>query len=112
MTTERERNISRIKINLGTRKVTIKIPDHLQRHDKIHLSHISAEKLYQIRLTFQFLTGLDVETRATIYPTTKKSQLPTKVASQTWFDSLQQTMKLMNCRDYALQTTEVSEFNY
>ena len=37
----------------------------------------------QVHLTLQCLTGLETETRATIYPTTRNSQLPTTVTSQT-----------------------------
>ena len=83
MTTERELSISRIKINLGTGKVTITIPDHLQRHDKNHPSRISAINPDQIRLILQYSTGLRIETRVTIYPTIRNSQLPTMVTSQT-----------------------------
>ena len=74
-------------------------------------SQISADNPDQNRLTLQCSTDLEVETRATIYLTTRNSQPPTTVTSRTWFDSLQLTMKLMNYQDYALQTTEVSEFN-
>ena len=35
-------------------------------------------------------------------PYDKNSQLPTTATSQMWFDCLQQTMKLLNYRDYAL----------
>ena len=102
MTTERDHNISRTKINLGIGEVTITIHGCLQRHDKIHPLRIFADNSDQVRLTLQCLPGLEIETRATIYPTTRNSQLPTMVTSQTWFDSLQRTMKLMNCWDYAL----------
>ena len=36
MTTERDRNISQIKTDLGIGEVTITIRDRHQRHDKIH----------------------------------------------------------------------------
>ena len=97
MSTDRDHNISRPKINLGTGELTITIHDHLQWHDKIHLSQISRDKPDQIRLIPQCLTGLEIEIRAIIYPSTRNSQLSTMVTSQTCFDSLQQTMKLMNC---------------
>ena len=112
MNTEQAHHTSRTKINLGIGEVTKTIPDCLQRRDNIPPSEISADNPDQIRLTLQCLTGLGTETRATIYLTTRNSQLPTTVTSQTWFDSLQQTMKLTDNRDYVLQTTEVSEFNY
>ena len=83
MTTERDHNISRTKINPGIGEVTITIPDRLQRHDKIHPSRISVNNPDQIRLILQCLTSLEIETRATIYPTTGKSQLPTTETSQT-----------------------------
>ena len=102
MTTERDHNISRIKINIGIGEVTNTIHDRLQRHDQIHSLRILADYPDQIHLTLQRLTDLEKETRATIYPTTRNSQLPTTETSQTCFDSLQQTMKLLNYRDYAL----------
>ena len=102
MTTKRDQPISRIKINLETGEVTITVNDHLQQQVKIHLSQISADKSYPTRLFFQFLTGLEIKTRATIYPTERNSQLPTTVNNQKGFDLLQQTMKLMSYRDYAL----------
>ena len=83
MNTEQTHHISRTKINLGIGEVTITIPDHLQRHDKIPPSQISADSPDQIRLTLQCLTGLEIETRVTIYLTTRNSQLPTTVTSQT-----------------------------
>ena len=101
-TTERDHNISQTKINLGIREVTITISDRLQRHDKIPRSQISADNPDQIRLTLQCLTDLEIETRATIYLTTRNSQPPTTVTNQTWFDSLQLTMKLVRYRDCAL----------
>ena len=80
-------------------------------YHKIPPSQISADNPDQNRPHLQCSTDLEVETRATIYLTTRNSQPPTTVTSRTWFDSLQLTMKLMNHQDYALQTTEVSEFN-
>ena len=88
MTTERDQNISRIKINIGNGEVTIITHDRLQRHDKIHLLRILVDNPDQIHLTLQCLTDFEVETRATIYPTTRNSQLPTTVTSQTRFDPL------------------------
>ena len=102
MTIERDHNISRTKINLGNGDVTITIPDRLQRHDMIHPSRIFADNPDQTRLILQCSTGLGIKTRVTKYLTTRNSQLPTTVISQTWFDSVQQTMKLMNYRDFAL----------
>ena len=47
------------------------------------LPRISATNPDQIRLTLQCLTGLEMETWATIYPTTRNFQLPTTVTNQT-----------------------------
>ena len=102
MTTERDHNISRIKINKGFGEGTITIHDHLQRQDKIHPLQNSADNPDQIHLTLHCLTDLEIETRATIYLTTRNSQLPKTVTRQMWFDSLQQAIKLMDYRDYAL----------
>ena len=102
MITERDHNINWIKINIGIGEVTITIRDRLQRHDKIHPSWVLADNPDQIHLTVQCLTDLEIKTRAIIYRTTKNSQLPTTVTNQTWFDSLQQTMKLLIYWDHAL----------
>ena len=102
MSTERVHNISRTKTNLGNGEVTINIFNRLQRHDKIHLPWIFADNPDQIRLIPQCLTGLEIRTRLTIYPTKRNSQPLTMVINRTWFDSLRLTMKSMNCRDYAL----------
>ena len=51
------------------------IHDRLQRRDKNHLSRISAINPDQIRLILQSSTGLGIETRVTIYLTTRNSQL-------------------------------------
>ena len=83
MTRERDHNISRISINIGVGEVTITIHDHLQRHDEIHPSRIFGDNPDQIHLILQFLTGLEIEIRATINPSTRNSQLPTMVISQT-----------------------------
>ena len=93
---------SQIRTNLEIGEVTMTIRDRLQRRDKNHPSRVSAINPDQIRLIPQNSTGLGIETRVTIYLTTRYSQLPTMVISQTWFDSLQQTMKLMDYRDSAL----------
>ena len=74
---------SQTMTNLGTGEVTITIHDCLQRRDKFHLSRISETNPDQIHLTLQYLTSLENETRATIYPTTRTSKLPTTVTSQT-----------------------------
>ena len=74
---------SQTRINLGTEEVTITIHDRLQSRDKIRRLRISAINLDQIHLIIQCLTGLEIETRATIHPTTRNSQLPTTVTSQT-----------------------------
>ena len=102
MTTERDHNISLIKINIGNGEVRKTIHNRLQRHDKIHFLRTLEEKADQIHVTLQCLTDLEIKTRATIYRTTRNFQFPTTVTSQTWFDSLQQTMKLKNYRDFAL----------
>ena len=83
MTTERDNHISRTKINLGFGEVTITIHDRLQRDNKTQPSRIFVDNPNRTRLTLQCLTGLEIETPATIYPTTKNSQLPTTVISQT-----------------------------
>ena len=74
---------SQTKTNIGTGELTVTFHDFLQRRDKIHLSLISAINPDQIHLILQCLTGLEIETRATIYLTTKNSQFPTTVTSQT-----------------------------
>ena len=102
MTTERDHNISETKTNPRIGKVTLTILDRLQRHDRIHLPRIFADNPDQTRLNPQCLIGLGIETPATIYLMTRNSQHPTTVTSQTWFDSLQQTMKLMDYWDNAL----------
>ena len=112
ITTTQDHHTSQTKRNPEIGEVKKTIRHRLQRHDKIHPSQISADNLDQIHLTLQYLTGLEIETRATIYLTTRNSQLLTTVTSQTWFDSLQETMKLLNYRACALQTTKVSEFNF
>ena len=102
MTTERNHNISHSDTNPRNGEVTITIPDRFQRHVKIHISRIFAVNPGQIRLIPQYSPGLGIETLVTIYLTTKNSQLPTMANSQTWFDSLQRTMNLMDYWDYAL----------
>ena len=101
MTTERDHHTSQTKTNPGIGEVIITIRDRLQRHDKIHLLRILVDNPDQVRLTLQCLTGLWIETPVTRYLTTINSQLPTMAISQTWFDSLQEIMKLMDYRDYA-----------
>ena len=59
------------------------IHDRLQHRNKNPLPQICAINPDQIRLTLQCLTGLENETRATIYPTTRISQLPPTVTHQT-----------------------------
>ena len=102
MITKRDHHISRIKINLELGEVTITNQDRLAGQYKIHLSKISADNTDKVHLTLQCLSGLEIEFRATIYPTKRKSQLPTTVTNQTSFDSLQQTIQWMNYLDYAL----------
>ena len=102
MTTERNHRTSQTMTNPGIGEILITIRDRLQRHDKIHPSRILAHNPDQVRLIPQCLTSLEIETRAPIYLMTGNSQLPTMAINQTWFDSLQQEMKLMDYRDYAL----------
>ena len=83
MTTERDHHTSQTKTNPGIGEVMKTIRDRLQCHDKIHPSGISAINPDQNRLTFQCSTGLEIDTPATIYPTTRNSQLPTTVTNQT-----------------------------
>ena len=93
---------SQAKTNPGTGEVTITIHDRLQRQDKIHPSRISAVNPGQNHLTVQFLTDLGTVSRAKTYQMTRNSQLPMMDISQTWFESLQQTIQLRNYRYYAL----------
>ena len=83
MSTERDHRTSQTRTILEIGEVTMTIHDRLQRRDKNHPSRISAFNPDQIRLTLQCLTGLEIETRATIYPTTGNSQLPKTVTDQT-----------------------------
>ena len=102
MTAERDHHTSQIKTNPGIGEVIITLRDRLQRHDKIHRLRILVDNPNQIRLIPQCLTGLEIETRAKRYPTTRNSQIPTMAINQTWSDSLQQMMKLLNYRDFVL----------
>ena len=83
MTTERDHRTSQTRTNLEIGEVTMTIHDRLQRRDKNHTSRISTINPDQIRLTLQCLTGLEIENRATLYPTKTNSQLPTTVTNQT-----------------------------
>ena len=83
MNTEKTHHTGRTKINPGIEEVTITIRDRLQHHNKIPPSQIFADSPGQIHITHQCLIGLEAETRATIYPMTRNSQLPTMVTSQT-----------------------------
>ena len=83
MTTEQTHHTGQTRTNPGIGEVTITIHDRLQAHDKIPLSRISAINSDQILPTLQCLTGLEMETRATIYPTTRNFQLLTTVTNQT-----------------------------
>ena len=83
MSTERDHRTSQTRTNLEIDEVTMTIHDRLQPRDKNHPSRISTITHDQIRLTLQCLTGLEIETRATIYPKTRNSQLPTTVTNQT-----------------------------
>ena len=96
VTTEQDHHTSQTMNNPGNGEILITTRDRLQCQDKIHTVRILADNPDQIRLIPQFLTGLQIETRATKYVTTRNSQLPTMAINQTWFDSLQQMMKLMN----------------
>ena len=102
ITTEQDHRTSQTKTNPGIGEVLITTRDRLQCHDKIHPSRIFADNPDQIRLIPQYLTGLEIETRATIYLTTRNSQLSTMAINQTWFNLLQQMIKLRNYRNYAL----------
>ena len=83
MTTKQTHHTGQTKTNLQNGEVPMTIHDYLQRGDKNNLSRISAINPDQIRLLLQCLTGLETETRATIYTTTRNSQLPTTVTNQT-----------------------------
>ena len=83
MTTKQDHYTSRTKTNPGIGEVTRIFHDLLQRHDKIHPSRIFADNPDQSQQTLQCLTGLGIETRATIYPRTRNSQPPTMVIGPT-----------------------------
>ena len=83
MSTERHHRTSQTRTNLEIEEVTVTIHHYLQRRDKNHPSQIFAINRDHIRLTRLCLTGLEIETRATIYATTRNSQLPTTVTKQT-----------------------------
>ena len=102
MSTERDHRTSQTRTNLKIGEVTMTIHNRLQRRDKNRLPWTSAINPDQVRLSFLCLTGLQIKTRATIYPTTRISQLPTTVTNQTQFNSLRQTMKLVRYWDCAL----------
>ena len=80
--TEQPHHTSRAKTTPGIGEVTMTIHDRLQRRDKIPLLRISATNHDQLRLILQYLTDLGIETRATIYPMKRNSQLLTTVFSQ------------------------------
>ena len=80
--TEQPHHTSRAKTTPGIGEVTMTIRDRLQRRDKIPLLRISATNHDQLRLILQYLTDLGIETRATIYPMKRNSQLLTTVISQ------------------------------
>ena len=83
MTTQLTHHTSQTKINPEIGEVTITIRDRFQHDDKIPPSQIFADNPGQIHLAHQCLIGLEAETPATIYPTTRNSQLPTMVINQT-----------------------------
>ena len=83
MSTKQTHHTSQTRNNPGIGEVTITILDRLQSHDEIPPSQISADNPGHFHLTHQYLIGLEAETRATMYPTTTNSQLPTMVTSQT-----------------------------
>ena len=111
MIKKQDHQTSQTKTNPEIGEVTIAIHSRLQRHDKIHPSRIFADNPGQIHLTLQYLTGLEIETPATIYPTIRCLQLPTTVTSQTWFNSLQQKMKLTNYWPFKLLRSPSSTAN-
>ena len=82
-TTKQTHHTGQTKINPRNGEVTITFHDRLQPHDKIPLSQISADNPDETHLMLQCLTGLEIETRVTIHLTTRNSQLPTTVTSQT-----------------------------
>ena len=102
MATGWDHHTSQTMTNPGIGEVIITIRDRLHCHDKNHTSRISAINPDQIRLILQYSTDLGIETRVTINLATRNSQLPTMEIRQTRFDSLQEMMKLMDYRDYAL----------
>ena len=99
--TERYHHTSQTKTNPGIGEVTITIHNCLQCREKINPSRFSAVNSDQFHLIPQCSADLETKTRTKIYPTTGISQFLTTATSQTWFDSLQQTKKIKNYRDYA-----------
>ena len=83
MNTELTHHTSPTKINLEIAEVTITNSDRLQRRDKIRPLRIYADNPNRIRLILQYSTGSGIESRVTIYRTTRNSQLPTTVTNQT-----------------------------
>ena len=62
MSTELDHSTSQIRTNLENAEVTMTIHDGLQRRDKNHPSRSTAINPDQIRLIFQYSTGLGIET--------------------------------------------------
>ena len=83
MTTVRDHNISRTKVNLGIGEVTITIHGRLQRHDKIHPSRISVDNPDRIHLIIRCLIVSETKIRTKIHLTKKSSRPPTMGISQT-----------------------------
>ena len=83
MTTERDHHNSQTKTIPEIGDVTITMRHRLQRHGKTHLLRTLVDNSDQIHLTSQCLTGLEIGTRVTIYPTERNIQLLTTVISQT-----------------------------
>ena len=101
MNAKQDYHTSQTKTKPGFGEVRITIHDRLQPHDEIHVLRTPADNPDQSHLIFQCLTGLDIETRATIDPTTRNFLPPMMGISQLYFDSLQRTISYMNYLDYA-----------
>ena len=80
---KQDHHTSQTKTNPGTGEVTITIHNCLQRRDKLHLSRFSAVNPDQFHLIPQCLTDLEAKIRTKLYPTTRSSQPPLMVISQT-----------------------------
>ena len=82
MSIELDHRTRQTRTNLEFGEASMTIHDRLQRRHKNHPSRISAINPDQIRLVLQYSTDLGIETRVTLYLTTRNSKLPTTVTNQ------------------------------